>query len=160
MAASHTKQNNPQDGQHFQNPHKGSKGQQKASSPSSHPITGNAGPDYADDLGLEQNSNKYDSENLDNESDPQSKDITEKDIQEDLIENDPSQGSQTDIDTQNSSEAQSDSFEIIEPDLDNPVNREFEIGQLGNEDLQEDEMTRDESGTGAPGHDKPSQRKF
>lgn len=46
MAASDTKQNNPQDDQNFQNPHKGSKGQQKASSPAARPITGSAGPDY------------------------------------------------------------------------------------------------------------------
>lgn len=60
MAASHTKQNNPQDDQNFQNPHKGRKGQQRASSPAARPITGNAGPDYASDLSLEQNSNPYD----------------------------------------------------------------------------------------------------
>lgn len=137
MAASHTKQNNPQDEKNFQNPHKGSKGQQKAS-PSSHPITGNAGPDYADDLSLEENSSPYDSENLDKESGPQPKDITGKDIENDFLENDPSEGFETDIDTQNSSEAQSGSFEIIEPDQNNPVSREFEIGQLGNEELKED----------------------
>ncbi|MFD1605269.1 hypothetical protein ACFSJW_01605 [Flavobacterium artemisiae] len=91
---------------------------------------------------------------------PRSKDITEKDIEKDLIDNDPSEGFETDIDTQNSSEEQSDTFEIIAPDQDNPVKREFEIGQLGNQEIQEDELTRDESDNSAPGHDKPSQRKF
>ncbi|MFD1605272.1 hypothetical protein ACFSJW_01620 [Flavobacterium artemisiae] len=66
---------------------------------------------------------------------------------------------ETDIDTQNSSEAQSGSFETTQPDQDNPVSREFEIGQLGSEELQEDESTRDETG-GARGNIKPSQRKF
>lgn len=160
MANSDTKENNPQDDQNFQNPHKGNKGQQEASSPSSHPITGSAGPDYADDLGTDENSNKYDSENLDNESDPQSKDITEKEIEKDLIENDPSQGFETDIDNQSSSEAQSGTFETIEAEKDNPVKKEFEIGQLRNEELREDELTRDETDGSAPGHDKPSQRKF
>ena len=106
MAASHTKQNNPQDEKNFQNPHKGSKGQQKASSPATRPITGNAGPDYAGDLSTDENSNKYDSENLDKEPGPQPKDITGKDIEKDLIENAPSQGSQTDMDTHKSNEAQ------------------------------------------------------
>ncbi|GGF28277.1 hypothetical protein [Flavobacterium limi] len=44
-------------------------------------------------------SNPYDSENLDNESDSESKDITEQDIEEDLINNDPSEGFETQIDT-------------------------------------------------------------
>lgn len=157
---SNTKENYGQDDQNFQNPDKGSKGQQKASSPSSHPITGNAEPDYADDLSTDENSNPYDSENLDQESDSDSKDITEKDIEKDLIDNDPSQGSQTDIDTQKSDKAQSGTFETIEPEDDNPVSREFEIGQLGNQELKEDELTRDETGNGAPGKTKPSQRKF
>lgn len=93
---------------------------------------------------------------------PQSgpKDIRGKDIEKDLIENDPWEGSQTDIDTQNSSEVQNDSFETIEPEKENPVQREFEIGELGNEELREDEMTRDATDGGASGHDKPSQRKF
>ena len=91
---------------------------------------------------------------------PRSKDITEKDIEEDLLENDPSEGFETDIDTQNSSEAQSGSFETIESEKDNPVKKEFEIGELGSKELQEDERERDESGNAAPGHDKPSQRKF
>jgi hypothetical protein len=141
--------------------HKKSKrGQQKTSSPSDHPITDNAEPDYSDDLSLEPNSNPNDSENLDNESDSGSKDITEKDIEEDLIKNDPSEGFETDIDNQKSYKAENDSFETIEPDQDNPVKMEFEIGQLGNEDLKEDEITRDETGNGAPGNFKPSQRKF
>lgn len=160
MKNSDTKQNNPQDEKNFQNPDKGTKANQKASSPSSRPITGNAGPDYAEDLGLEENTNPYDSENLDNESGSESKDITEKDIEKDLIENDPSEGFETDIDTQNSSEAQSESFETIERDQDNPVSREFEIGQLGSQELQDDERVRDETDGGAPGNNKSSQRKF
>lgn len=92
---------------------------------------------------------------------PQStpKDITGKDIEKELIENDPSKGSQTDMDTQKSDEAQNDPFETIEPEKDNPVKKEFKIGKLGNKELQEDESKRDETG-GAPGNTKPSQRKF
>ena len=103
-------------------------------SPSQH----NRNPQNADTSpkGSEQNTNPYDSENLDKESDSSSKDITEKDIENDLIENDPSQGFETDIDTQNSDEAQNDSFQTIAPEKGNPVEREFEIGQLGNEELQ------------------------
>ena len=69
-----------------------------------------------------------------------------KDIEKDLIENDPPEGSQTDIDTNNSDEAENNSFETIGPEKDNPVSREFEIGQPGREDLQEDEHARDETG--------------
>lgn len=105
-------------------------------------------------------SNPYDSENLDHESDSASKDITEKDIEEDLIENDPSEGFETDIDTPASNEAESDKFQTIEPGQDNPVQKEFEIGGLGNEELKEDELTRDETGDGALHNYKPSQRKF
>lgn len=160
MATSDTTKNYPQDDQDFQNPDKGSKADQKTSPTSARPITGSAGPDYAGDLSLEKNSNPYDSENLDQESESQSKDITEKDIEEDLIENDPSEGFETDIDTQNSDEAESGSFETIEPEKDNPVSREFEIGQLGNQDLKEDEITRDETDGGVSGIYKPTQRKF
>lgn len=135
MKNSDTPQNSPQDQKNFQNP--------------------DTHPQSTDD-----NSNPYDSENLDQESDSASKDITEKDIEKDLIDNDPSQGFETDIDTQNSDEAQSDTFETIEPEEDNPVKKEFEIGQLGLEELKEDELTRDATDGGAPGHDKPSQRKF
>lgn len=135
MKNSDTKENKGQDGRNSQNPDTDPK---------------NSNP----------NSNPYDSENLDQESDSDSKDITEKDIEKDLIENDPSQGVETDIDTQNSSEEQSNNFETIEPQEDNPLKKEFEIGQLGNEELKEDERTRDESASGAPGHEKPSQRKF
>ncbi|KIQ20103.1 hypothetical protein RT99_13470 [Flavobacterium sp. MEB061] len=103
--------------------------------------------------------NPYDSENLDRESESDSKDITEKDIEKDLIENDPSQGFETDIDTKKNNEDEDATFETIEPEKDNPVKREFEIGQLGSEELKEDESTRDETG-GAPGNHKPSQRKF
>ena len=83
-----------------------------------------------------------------------------KDIEKDLIENDPSEGSQTGIDIHKSDKAENDSFEIIEPNQDNPVNREFEIGNLGNQELKEDEITRDESRNGSAGIIKPSQRKF
>ena len=64
------------------------------------------------------------------------------------------------MDTQKSNEAQNDSFETITPEKENPVRKEFEIGQLGREELKEDELTRDETGQGAPGNTKPSQRKF
>jgi len=43
----------------------------------------------------------------------------------------PLKGSQTDRNTQKSNEAQSASFETIAPEMDNPVEREFDIGQLG-----------------------------
>ena len=36
-------------------------------------------------------------------------------------------------------------FETIAPENDNPVQREFEIGQLGREELKEDERTGDET---------------
>jgi len=68
------------------------------------------------------------------------KDITDKDIEKDLIENDPLKGAQTDMDTQKSDEDENDSFETIEPDQDNSVEREFEIGELGNEELKNDEL--------------------
>jgi len=97
-------------------------------------------------------SNPYDSENLDQKPESDSKDITGKDIEKDLIENDPSKGFETDMNTQRSDEAQSDTFETTQPDQDNPVHKEVEIGQLGNEELKEDERTRDETGNGAPGH--------
>jgi len=106
------------------------------------------------------NNNPYDSENLDHESGSDSKDITEKDIEEDLLHNDPSEGFETDVDNQRSDEAESNSFETIKPDQDNPANKEFEIGQLGNEELKEDELTRDESRQGVSRNNKPSQRKF
>lgn len=157
---SNTKENKGQDDQDFQNPDRDSKANQKTSSPAAHPITDNAEPDYADDLSLEQAGNPYDSENLDQESDSQSKDITEKEIEEDLIENDPSEGFETDIDNQKSNKTESDAFETIEPDQDNPVKKEFEIGELGNEELKEDELTRDATDGGATGSYKPSQRKF
>ena len=186
----YTLENNSQDDKNFQNTHAGKQGQQKASSPAGQLFTENAQTDYANDLSTQEtspesghqspaghtrqdhkitnsdsqssdpNSNPYDSENLDQESESESKDITEKDIEEDLINNDPSEGFETQIDTNKNDEAESDSFETIEPDQDNPVNREFEIGQLGNEELKEDELTRDETGHGAPRNTKPSQRKF
>ena len=77
-----------------------------------------------------------------------------KDIEKDPIENDPSKGSQTDMDTQRSDEDETDKFQTIEPEKDNRVRKEFEIRQLGNEELKEDELTRDETG-GAPGNHNP-----
>ncbi|MCD0469913.1 hypothetical protein [Flavobacterium sp. JAS] len=64
------------------------------------------------------------------------------------------------MDTQKSDEAQSAAFETIEPEKDNPVKREFEIGQLSNEELQEDEQSKNETANSAPANHKPSQRKF
>jgi len=154
------KENYGQDDKNFQNADSGNKVQQKTSSPASHPFTDNAEPDYGNDLSTNEISNPYDSENLDNESDSESKDITEKDIEEDLINNDPSEGFETDIDTSGSDDPENGGFETIETDQDNPVNKEFEIGELGNEELKEDEITRDETGRGAHGNYKPSQRKF
>lgn len=104
--------------------------------------------------------NPYDSENLDNESDTGSKDMTEKDIEKDLLTNDPSEGFETDTDIRKNNDAQSDAFETIQPDDDNPVNKEFEIGKLSSEDLQEDEQTRDEKTDGSVHFNKPSERKF
>lgn len=83
-----------------------------------------------------------------------------KDIEKDLIEDDRAKGSQTDMDTQKGDETKNDSFETIAPESDNPVKREFEIGQLGNDELKDDELTRNETGNGSPGNQKPSQRKF
>jgi hypothetical protein len=183
MMNSNTTENYGHNDKNFQNEDTSKKGQQKTSS-TGHSFTENAEPDYGSDLSTREisresthndmqdseipnsalqssdpNGNPYDSENLDHESDSESKDITEKDIEEDLINNDPSEGFETEIDTSGSDEAESDSFKTIEPDQDNPVNREFEIGQLGNEELREDERTRDETGNAAY-HNKPSQRKF
>jgi len=53
------------------------------------------------------------------------------------------------MDTEKNNEAENDCFETIEPDQNNPVKREFEIGQLGREDLKEDELTRDDTGRSA-----------
>lgn len=103
--------------------------------------------------------NSYDSENLDNESGAESKDITEKDIEEDLKNNDPSEGFETQIDT-DSDDTENSSFETIEPDQDNPVKKEFEIGNLSNDELKEDEQSRDEKVNGAVHFNKPSERKF
>ena len=64
------------------------------------------------------------------------------------------------MDTQKSDEAQSDSFETIEPENDNQVRKDFEVGELGNDELQEDELTRDETGNGSPGNHKPSSEDF
>lgn len=143
-----TPENYGQDDKNFQNTNTGNQVQQKASSPTRHPFTDNAKSDP-----------NYDSENLDNESDSKSKDITEQDIELDLINYDPSEGFETDI-TAEGDKTESGTFETIEPDQDNPVNKEFEIGELGNEELKEDEITRDETGNGALRNNKPSQRKF
>jgi len=40
------------------------------------------------------------------------------------------------MDTQKSNEAQNDSFETIAPQKDNHVKKEFEIGELGQQELQ------------------------
>ena len=69
-------------------------------------------------------------------------------------------GLETDFDTQKSDEAENNSFQTIAHEKDNPVNSEFEIGQLGNEELMEDECAMDESRHSTPGHNKPSQRNF
>lgn len=64
------------------------------------------------------------------------------------------------MDTDKDNEAQSDPFETIALEKDNHERREFELGQLFREELQEDEQTRNEPGKNAPGNHKPSQRKF
>jgi len=64
------------------------------------------------------------------------------------------------MDTQNSNEAQNDSFGTIATEKDNPARKKFEIGQLGSEELQEDERTRNETGNGSIHNSKPSRRKF
>ena len=135
MTNSDAPENYPQDDRNFQDP--------------------NTNPKSSD-----PKSNPYDSENLDQESGSESKDITEKDIEEDLLHNDPSEGFETDIATHKSDEDENEHFQTIEPAQDNPVNKEFEIGQLGSEELKEDEITRDETGHGAKSNTKPSQRKF
>jgi hypothetical protein len=53
------------------------------------------------------------------------------------------------MDTQKNNEAQNDSFETIEAQKDNPVSREFEIGQHGREELKEDELIKDAPRHGA-----------
>ncbi|OCB78292.1 hypothetical protein B0A79_12130 [Flavobacterium piscis] len=73
----------------------------------------------------------YDPQNPYKEPQSGPKDITGKDIEKDLTGNAPSKESQTDMDTQKSNEAQNDSFETKAPQKDNPVKKEFEIGQLG-----------------------------
>lgn len=105
-------------------------------------------------------SSKYDSENLDNETDSSSKDITEQDIEKDLISNDPSEGFETDIGKAQGGEKDSDAFEMTRSDKDNPLNKEFEIGQLGNEELKKDERSRDKTDNDAVHFHKPSERKF
>ena len=64
------------------------------------------------------------------------------------------------MDTNKSDEDEIDTFETMAPEKDNSVKKEFEIGQLGNEELKEDEITRNETAHSAPGNIKPSQRKF
>jgi len=77
----------------------------------------------------------YEQQNPYKEPQSGTKDITGKNIEKDLIDNDSLKGFETDVDTQKSDKAQSDSFETIEPEKDNPVRREFEIGKLGREKL-------------------------
>jgi hypothetical protein len=159
MMNSDTPENYGQDDKNFQNADTGKQGQQKTTS-TGHTFTENSEPDYGNDLSTDDIGNPYDSENLDNESGSESKDITEQDTQEELRNNDPSEGVETDIDISGSDAAESDSFKTIESDKDNPVNKEFEIGELGNEELREDERARDATDGVAPGNFKPSQRKF
>lgn len=59
-----------------------------------------------------------------------------------------------------SNEPESARYETIEPQKDNPIKKEFEIGQLSNEELKEDELRKDERAHGTPGNQKHSQRKF
>jgi hypothetical protein len=58
-------------------------------------------------------------------------------------------GLKTDMDTEKNNEDENDSFETIAPEKDNPVSREFEIGQLGREELKEDELIKDAPRHGA-----------
>ena len=46
------------------------------------------------------------------------------------------------------------------PERDNPVRKEFEIRELGNDELKEDESIRDHAAHGALRNTKRSQRKF
>jgi hypothetical protein len=64
------------------------------------------------------------------------------------------------MDTQKSDEDESAPFETIAPEKDNPVRREFEIGQLANDEQKDDEPTRNETGQSAPGNTKPSQQRY
>ncbi|MCD0469907.1 hypothetical protein [Flavobacterium sp. JAS] len=64
------------------------------------------------------------------------------------------------MDTQKGDEDENEAFESIAPEKDNPVQREFEIGHIGNQELKKDERARDESRHSTPGNHKPSQRKF
>ncbi|OIV40579.1 hypothetical protein BKM63_17055 [Flavobacterium johnsoniae] len=82
-----------------------------------------------------------------------------KDIEKDLIGNDPREGSQTDRNTQKSNEAESDKFQTIAPEKDNPVEREFEIREPENDEFHQDELTKDET-DGTSGNTKSSQRNF
>jgi hypothetical protein len=49
------------------------------------------------------------------------------------------------MDTDKNNENESDAFKTIEPEKGNPINKEFEIGQLDREEPQEDERARDEA---------------
>ncbi|QDW21080.1 hypothetical protein [Flavobacterium sp. KBS0721] len=64
------------------------------------------------------------------------------------------------MDTEKSDEAEKDCFETIAPEKDNHVKKEFEIGHLNNEELQEDESTGNETGHSAPGNTKSSRRRY
>lgn len=91
--------------------------------------------------------NPYDSENLDHESNPESKDITEQDIEKDLKENDlfediSSKGPE--IDNLDRSESDSGSFDIHEVESTPIHEKEFEIGELSNEEIKNDELNKNE----------------
>ena len=45
------------------------------------------------------------------------------------------------MDTKKNNEDENDFFGSLAPEKDNPVEREFEIGELGNQELQEDQRT-------------------
>jgi len=45
-------------------------------------------------------------------------------------------------------------------DKDSPVNKEFEMGQLDNEELEYDELKKDETDSDAVHFHKPSERKY
>jgi hypothetical protein len=49
---------------------------------------------------------------------------------------------------------------FIMPEKDNRVRKEFEIGELGNDELKEDESIRDHAAHGALRNTKRYQRKF
>jgi len=72
----------------------------------------------------------------------------------------PLKGSQTDRNTQKNNQDENDFFETTAPEKDNRVRKEFEIRELGNDELKEDELARYASLDGAPRNNKLSERKF